>query len=239
MHQKSLLPLPRVRPRPALGLGIAVSVALLSAAAASADHTQVQLTPAGQAAARAVVLKRADLGNGAAWTGGAGKPSQSSPTTEPSCPGFHPKQSDLVEIGYAKTVWKAPGLRITSEATVMKTAAMVRLDWKRTVTPRLLPCLRSIVATESHPASMRLVSIRKIPFPQVATRAAAYRILVDVDTSVGTVPAMADFAIFYRGRTEVYLTFTAPAAWEPTVGQAEIRLARLLASRVQSPAAAA
>jgi len=71
--------------RVSLVILLAASVAGLSGVTASASRStapnreQVHLNPADQAAARAAILRRGDLGSG--WTGGARKPKRSSPTS--------------------------------------------------------------------------------------------------------------------------------------------------------------
>lgn len=217
--------------RTGVALLLAVGLSLFLAGVAAADKEKVQLTAAGRAAARAAVLTRADIGPASGWTGGARKPDLSSSML---CQSFQPKQSDLVLIGAAKSVWKHAGLEIDSGAQVLKTPAMVRLDWQRTVlAPQVLPCLRSGLA-KGLPASQRLVSMQRIAFPRVATYTRAYRALIDVQAATGTVRVMVDLALIGRGRTEITLSTTAPLLAAATVSPAEVRLARLLAARVRS-----
>jgi hypothetical protein len=194
--------------------------------AATGDKWQIHLTPAGQAAARAVVLKRGDLA-GSGWTGGSTKPDTSD--TE-ACPTFHPKQSDLVLNGAADSKWQRAGVELESQANVLQTAKMVRLDWQRTVVaPQVLPCLRVGLKKELAPST--LVSFRSIDFPKVATYSHAYRGLVDVKSGVHTIRVLIDIVVFGRGKTEIVLSAAAPAEAASAVRATEIQLARLLASR--------
>ena len=151
----------------------AFGAALLLAGAATADKEQIHLTAAGQKAARAAVMQRADLGDATGWTGGAKKPDLSPGT---GCANFDPKQSDLVLIGAAETVFKHTGVEFDSEAQVLQTPAMVRLDWQRTVlSPQVLPCVRTNI--QKHlAASERLVSVGRLAFPAVAPYTRAYRV---------------------------------------------------------------
>lgn len=210
----------------------AAGVAASFAAASVVDKEQIHLTKAGQSAARAAVLTKADLGT-AGWTGGAKKPDLSS---TPPCPGFRPKQSDLVVNGAAETIFKQPAIQFDSEAQVLQTAHMVRLDWQRTVlAPQVLPCLRT-AAAKSAGTSARVVSIRRMAFPRVSTYTNAIRILLDVKTSASTTPVkvFVDLVLVGRGRTEITLTTTAPLLASAAVRAAEVRLASLLASRVRA-----
>jgi hypothetical protein len=214
-------------------VGVAAGVAASVAVASIADKEQIHLTNAGQAAARAAVLTKADLGAAPGWTGGAKKPDLSS---TPPCPGFRPKQSDLVVNGAAETVFKQPAIQFDSEAQVLQTAHMVKLDWQRTViAPQILPCLRIAVA-KSAGTSAHVTSIRRTAFPRVATFTSAIRILLDVKTSGSTTPVtvFVDVVLVGRGRTEITLTTTAPLLASTAVRAAEIRLARILAGRVRT-----
>jgi len=198
-------------------------------AAAAAEKPRIQFTRAGQAAARAVVLTRADLGTGA-WSGGATKPDLSPP---PTCPNFHPKQSDLVVVGAADTQWQdaAAHRRVESEAVVMQTARMVQLDWQRTVlSPQTVPCLRSTFAKEST-ATTRFVSFDPLALPGLSGDLRAFRAVAEVSGSGGTIKVAVDLVLIARGRTEITLTTTTLLANASAVAALETRLAGLLASR--------
>ena len=209
----------------------AVAGLALAAAAFAAAKQPIRFTPAGQAAARAVVLQRADLGSASGWTGGAKKPDLSSDT---HCANFHPKDSDLVLIGAAETDWQHAGLEFDSEAQVLQTPKMVQLDWQRTVlSPHLLPCLRETLA-KAGGASAAVVSVARLAFPQVAPYTRAFRTVVEVTSGTQKVRVLIDVVLIGRGRTEVTLTTTAPLAAEAVVRPAELRLARLLASRLRN-----
>ena len=206
----------------------AVGAALLLAGGAMADKEQIHLTAAGQKAARAAVLQRADLGAATGWTGGAKKPDLSPGT---GCANFNPKQSDLVLIGAAETVFKHTGVEFDSEAQVLQTPAMVRLDWQRTVlSPQVLPCARSTF--QKHlTASERLISVRRVAFPAVSAYTHAYRVIVAVTSGSVTIRIFVDLVLIGRGSTEITLTTTAPLLAEPAVRAAEVRVARILVAR--------
>jgi hypothetical protein len=112
-------------------------VAAGAAWASSPTKEKIAYTAADQAQAKAEVLRRSDLPGG--WAGGKRKPDVSS--TEPCA--YRPRQNDLVLIGAAETDWRKPGSQVSSEAQVLRTAAMVRRDWQRTIlAPQVVPCLR-------------------------------------------------------------------------------------------------
>jgi hypothetical protein len=133
--------------------------------------------------------------------------------------------------GAAETEFSQGALDFDSEAQVLATARMVRLDWRRVVlAPGLLPCLRSHAA----PAGTKVVSLRRIPFPHVATYTAALRFVTDVSASGSKVRVFVDIVLVGRGRTEITLRTTAPYVARAPVKAAEIRLARILVGRIRA-----
>jgi hypothetical protein len=210
----------------------AVALGISSGATASSfDKARVSFTPADQAAARTAVLRRADLGTAGGWTGGARKPDLSSTM---SCAGYAPKQSDLVVTGAAEADYHHAGLELQSQAQVMKTQAMVALDWRRTVAlPKAFACLRTMLA-KSLPAGQRLVSFQKQPFPKLTRYTAAYRAVIDVSASGRHVLVVADIVLVGRSRTELSLSVEAPAAARSSLPAAELRLAKALLGRVSA-----
>src|SRR5438128_1229620 len=104
--------------------------------AAGPGKEKVELDAADQAAARAVVLRRSDLGAG--WNGGRIEPDLSG---GPTCPNYHPKVSDLVITGAAASDFRRTGVDFANEVEVLRTAGMVSRDWRRSIVPEAVPCL--------------------------------------------------------------------------------------------------
>jgi hypothetical protein len=208
-------------------------VALISAGvvvAANPGKEKVALTAAGNKRAKAEVLHRADVGTG--WSGGLRKPHL--PATLPCS--YRPKQSDLVVVGASESIWQKPGFVIDSGAQVLRNAAMVRKDWRRTVlAPQVVPCLRHTFA-KSLGSNGKLVSFGRVAFPHVATRTRAFRAVADVKSSLGTVPLDIDFVAFGAGRNELNLMISGPRQARSSLTRIEKRWARLLASRARSGA---
>jgi hypothetical protein len=211
-------------------LALAALAVLASEASATAGKNSytVRTTPAGQAAARAVVLRASDVGSG--WKGGPVKPDLS---VDPPCANFHPRYSDLVVTGAAATHYLQPGLAVRSDVAILRTPKMVALDWRRTYgTARYIACartnLRKLQSKTTH-----VVALRRLSFPHIATYSSAYRATLDVKTKAGTVPVAVDILAFGSGRTEVVMTTTMPLASVPTLAQNELVLARMLASRIR------
>lgn len=214
-------------------LAAAVALALVAGAAAEPasappSKEQIHFTAAGQAAARAAVVRLRDLGS-SGWEGGRVKPDL---TSNMNCRGYVPKQSDLVLIGAAESAWRRAGLELRSVAQVLKTRAMVARDWQRTVAdPRAISCLRGVI-TKGLTSSERLVSFRRLTFPRLATFVAAYRALIEVKVLGSSARVLADLVMIGRNRTELTLMFAGPAAAGASIAAADVRLARVLRARV-------
>ena len=214
----------------ASALGLTPGAGVSALRSAPPNREQIRFNAVDQAAARAAVLRRVDLGS-AGWVGGATKPDLSSTMR---CSGYEPRQSDLVLTGAAEADFRRTGLDVRSVAQVLKTRSMVARDWRRTVAdPRALACLRHTVAAQLR-ANQRLVSFRKIAFPRLARYAAAYRSLIAVQAQGRSVLVAVDVVVVGRSRTELTLTVAVPAAARASISQAEVRLARLLLARARA-----
>jgi hypothetical protein len=176
-----------------------------------------------------VVLRRADFGKG--WSGGFKKPDFSSGLM---C-SYHPKQSDLVVVGAAETTWDRPTTyEIDSESNVLRTAAMVRRDWRRTViAPQVLPCLRKTFKAYVG-SDGKVVSVRRVAFPHLTTYTRAFRFLATLGTGNGRELLEIDIVAMGAGRNEVSLSLTAAGGNKAWLRGQELRLARLLAHRMNS-----
>ena len=212
---------------------VALAALVYAGAALAADRARIRFNAADQAAARAAVLQAADFAQAKGWTGGRTKPQLTSGLT---CANFRPKQSDLVLTGAAASQYQhRSGFAFQSVAHVLRTRQMVRLDWKRSVdNPALLPCLRSTFEKNAKAQNLRIVSVRRVSFPRLATFSAAYRVEIEVRPGGRRIRMLSDIVLLGRGRTELTLTATAPSASRATVEAAEIRLARRLVARIRA-----
>jgi hypothetical protein len=214
-----------------LGWGAVVVVACLAASVALAGSPakeKIAFTAAGQAQAKAEVLRRADIGAG--WKGGFVKPDL---TSSMPCTSYQPKQSDLVLIGAAETTFAKPGLEVDTEAQLLKASAMVERDWQRTIVdPRVIPCLR-VGLVKALGAKATLVSFRKVAFPHVLPLSQGFRLVAKVTTPNGSVPVEIDFVAMGRGRSEITLTLSGLASTRDSIHAAEVHLAHVLAARVR------
>jgi len=208
----------------------AVALVVVAGAAGSGGpgKQKIELNAADQAAARAVVLRRSDLGAG--WTGGRIKPDL---TSQVSCASYHPKVSDLVVTGAAESEFRGTGIALVNEVEVFRTAAMVDRDWRRSIVPAAVPCLRRTL-TKGLGAQAKVLSFGRIPFPKVGTHTAAFRGIVAVSALGQTVRVLLDIVLVGKGRTEISLDATAPAATARAGSSAERRLTRKLAARARA-----
>jgi hypothetical protein len=213
-------------------IAVAIAVALVSGGALAAGGEQVRLNAADQAAARAVVIRRADLGSSSGWTGGMRKPNLGA---TPTCSNFHPKQSDLVLTGAAEADFvNSAGLEFDSEAQVLKTTRMVALDWQRTVlAPTAIPCIRQHLVAGIG-SGRNVVSFTRISLPHLGTSSAAFRVVIDVKNGNTVTKVMLEPILVAKGRTEITLTAIAPLATEAVISAAAVRLARIMAARAPS-----
>lgn len=219
-----------MRPGRLSALAVACAAAFAVCAAASADKEKVQIVAADQKLASNSLVRLSDLGNPIGWSGGPMKPT---PPSSFKCGSYVAKQSDLVLTGNASAKWSHSGLEIDSEAQVLRTAGMVGLDWRRTVThPGIVGCLRQKFAA-GLPQGQKLVAFGPVSFPKVTSLTAAYRGLVDVATSAGKVRVLVDVVVFGVGRVELTLITTAPYSARGPVMTAETKLATVMAARAQ------
>jgi hypothetical protein len=208
----------------------ATAVALVAVAAVLAGNPtkeKVARTTAGNAQAKAEIIVKKDLGSG--WSGGATKPNLSS---NMHCSSYKPKQSDLVLVGAAESTWQYPPFAVDSEAQVLRTPRMVRLDWQRTVTsPKVMPCLRQSLAKAAGPGA-KLVLLHVLAFPHLATYTRAYRVVLRIPTSHGKATIDFEIVAFGAGRNELTLTVTGPATAKTSLHRMALRLGHRLAKRL-------
>ena len=214
----------------ALVLAAAAAFSTAAAVFAGDNREQIRFNPADQAAARAATLRLADLGS-SGWTGGRVKPDL---TPAPTCADYHPKQSDLVLTGAARSQYRQGAVTFDSEVQVLQTARMVALDWRRSVLPAgAVSCLRRKLAASLGP-NAKLVSYTRVAFPQVASYAAAFRAVIDVTAQGQTLRLLVDVVLVGRRRSEITLSVGGPASGRSALTAAERRLARMLVSRARA-----
>jgi hypothetical protein len=207
-----------------------IVVALAQAGnAAVVDKPTVRLTHADQARAVAALLSVKDFATG--WQGGQTKAHS---LVAPSCPGFDPKESDLVVSGHADATFMYPRDRITfgQDVQVLHSAAAVREDFARTITPKLAGCLQYQLGK---PKGVASATVRRLSFPTVGDGSAAYRATLVLKEGPHRIKVYDDFVFFSVGRIEYALNVLAPAQVGPQLASFESSLAEELVKRAAKP----
>ena len=203
---------------------VVVFLALVLTGSALGDHLdpRKQIRSADQARARAMLLRQSDL---------PGFQRQPSSGADPhlSCPGLD--ESDLTVTGDAEApTWSASVIFVTSSSTVYATRADAATSWRRGTSPAGTRCLREELGREFGRQGVGVVSLRRIAFPALAQRSAAYRLTLTGQAQGQTVNAYVDFIVLGQGRAIAGLV-VGSAVVKPD-RPAEVRLARTVAARM-------
>jgi hypothetical protein len=215
-----------------LAILFVLCVAVPAVALAADTDPKKQITPADQAKARSILLKRTDFAAG--W-----KRVAPSPDSEATCPGFNPTESDLTLTGDAEADFEhTQGLpSVSSYAEVWASKAEALTSWARGVKPALARCLGSFFqqgVTEPG-VEVKIVSAGRMAFPKLAPRTAAFKVVARVSGTDETGQATAvtftlHLLAFGHGRGDTAMLAIAPGAGLAT---ADLRgFGRLLASRL-------
>ena len=189
-------------------------------------------TPAGNAAAKAVLLRLPDLPAG--WKvdssgggGGAGAV---------TCKSFDPNRSDLTSVGHADVSFASKdGLgNVASLVAVFQSATQAQASWNRIVRPGMLACLSSLFEQggTSKQTTTTVLSTRKLPLAVPGYRKAAFRIAADVATNGRHVKAYLDLIMQGGGPADTVMIVT--SVFDPPSAALESKLAAAIASRLPS-----
>jgi hypothetical protein len=205
-----------------------VASALLSvcfAAAAAADNPTLKIDSADQAWAQHALLRSTDFGLG--WRGGMTKPVK---LEKPECPGFDPKESDLVITGHANASFDHAdaGVHVGLDTQVLESAIAVQKDFERTMQPGLPACLAWQLKQGS---GIVAVSVDPLDFPKLGASSAAYRATITVRSNGKTAKVISDYVFVGNGRLEYSLNVQAPARYRPQLVPFEANIARMLLKR--------
>ncbi len=202
-----------------------VVLALATAVAAHADHLEPQkrFTPADQARARAMLLKRADVAANAT-SHAAGPPAHA------TCRALG--ESDLVLTGEARS----PELRLAglisfqSVAQVYRSARHAATSWKRANSAAGVACLKAEYRKLGSPSGVQLESFRRVPFPRAAQRTLMYRAVYTGRTQGQRIRVYVDAIYLGQSRAMAGVFVASPLAVPSQ--KAEVRLARLVGGRM-------
>ena len=215
----------------AKSLVAATLFALVFPVSALADSPTVRIKKADQATAVSALLHQSDFGAG--WRGGPTTPSK---LTAPSCPGFNPKESDLVVNGHAeaKFALQQSGVEFDQDVQVLVNAAAVQKDFVRTVKPQLAGCLAYQLRKASN---VTRATVTKIQFPAVGTVSAAYRATIVVHGPKGPGKFLSDYVFFGEGRLEYAFNVVAPVGAGDQLVRFESAMAQIVLRRMGAPPA--
>ena len=215
---------------------VAVALAVPVAAVAADGQPTKALTTAGQSTAKSVLLKRGDLGAGFAPV--ARNKDQHLPKGA-RCSALD--ETDLTVTGDAAS----PDFRLAqgpvfvtvgSTAAVYRTLREANTSWSRGSTAQTTTCLGDIVRLSAAPGQqVTLVSAKRIPFPSVSPKTAAYRIVVNI--TVGSnqrIRAYVDAVILQHGRIQSGILFT--SVGQPVGNADRLALAKVVAGRMAKAA---
>jgi hypothetical protein len=203
-----------------------VLLALACAGVARADNPTVRINGADQAKAVSSLVRLKDFGVG--WTGGPKTPSK---LTAPNCPGFNPKESDLVVTGHAEAQFAYHGQVILNQDTqVLETSGAVKTDFSRTVQPKLPGCL-AYQLKSSGKGQVTNAAVRTLALPRVGDVSAAYRAVITVRVNGKSGKFIRDFIFFGQGRLEYSLVVDGPMAEADQLAPFETAIARILVKR--------
>jgi hypothetical protein len=203
---------------------VALGLALVLAGSAVADHLdpQERIRAADQARAKAMLLRESDL---------AGFQRQPASGADPHLTCAALDESDLTVTGDAEAPsWALSVVFVTSSSTVYASRADASTSWRRGTSAAGMRCLRVELGGEFARQGARVVSLRRVPFPAVAQRSAAYRLTLAGTSQGQTFNAFVDFVVLGQDRALAALVMG--SALVPPDRQAEIRLARTIAGRM-------
>jgi hypothetical protein len=220
----------RSRARCLAGAVIA-ALAFTATASAGSDRYTLRQTAEGKAAARAVMLQKADLGSPADWKGGPVKVDISTGST---CANYHPKASDLVLSGASAASYVNSGITMRSDSEVFATERMMKLDWQRTAgNPHFFSCLRAS-AKKGWTGDNRFVSLQPLVAPGGPPGSIGIRLVISVTRNGGPRMLMAvDTLGFGRGKTEIALTTILPLAMVTSLFPNELVVFKTLSGRIR------
>lgn len=214
-------------------LAVFLVAALLAPAVAGAADGEPKkaLTKKDQAAARSVVIKRGDLGQG--FTAVARKKDEGLPKGARCGP---LDESDLTVTGDAaspdfRLAEQTAFVTVGSTAQVYRTLREANASWGRGTTAQTATCLSDIVRLSASPGQkITVVSATRVRFPSVSPKTTAYRLVLTISIGAQEVRAYVDAVVLQHGRIQAGILFTSLGS---PVGQAQrVALASVVAARM-------
>jgi len=178
-----------------------------------------KITPADQARAKAMLIRKADVGPAFASS------PASSGNDDFYCAALD--ESDLTLTGEAESPTFTSTVEfVTSQAYVYRTRADADASWRRGTNAAGQKCLRDGLRREVQGTSVTLVSFRKLAFPNLAQRSLLYRAVAEQQG----VRIYLDLIALQHARAQVAIVYGAGVS--PPPAAEERRLAKLTAARM-------
>jgi hypothetical protein len=215
-------------------LALSLFALAIAAPALGADgEPKKALTAKGQTIARSIVLKRADLSGGFV----AHKASEAVRPKGARCGAVD--ESDLTVTGDADSpdfTRDALGIAVGSSASVYRTLRESNAAWRRAGTAAAVRCFADLVRLTSPAArKVKIVSAKRIPFPEVSSKSIAYRVVATMSLGGSrTIRAYFDAVLLQQGNVQAALVVTSLGSAVPL--EQEQALAGVLADRMAKAA---
>jgi len=200
------------------------------AQAAGGNQEKLRLTPAGEASARAAIVRKTDLNK--SWAGGVSQ-QPPDPHAQLPCAGelaWSPKESDIVVTGAAQAHYDITRVvELASFAQAVQTPEMAIRGWQRWTTAMFVRCLRAAIEAPGVPVT----SVGRVSFPAIGSFSAAYRAVAG-GKAQGPYQFVQDWILIAEDCVRLRLIVTTYAAYEAGVSKLERRLATVLAARASA-----
>lgn len=210
------------------GLAALLSASALAAVPALAAPL-IGRTLAGDRAAQAVLVRRADFGSG--WSA-TPAPARVAPLT---CPAFDPGLGGVTEIGAAASPTFGAGSSgpfVSADAYAYATAAQASIVWSRVIRPPLRRCVaEGLQAASGHGIKFQVTSSELLSLPGLDGRHAGYRITGTATRTDQSVDVFLDALVLSSSSRLVAVTVS--SFFAPPTRRFELRLARIVARRLQ------
>ena len=215
-------------------LAVAGAALVVASAALAADSTdpKIKLSKADQALAAKLVLRFTDLG--AAWSGGAEKPSS---LKIPVCPSNQPNDSDLTVTGHAESRLnlQTAATQVDTDVLIFKSAKQVaKLVGRVIESPSISDCLRYDLIKSVGGQGVTIVGVSQVPVAKAGDHSALYRVTLSVKSGSKTVPVFSDFLYVSQGRAQYFVNIVAPGAIKSELPSLENRIAKGLAAKAKA-----
>ena len=202
-------------------IAFTLAAALVSAGAALAADPKKRINPADQSRARSMLLKQADVGLGFRPIPSSG----ASNGLDLNCEALD--EGDLTVTGEAYSPNFSSGLQtIASASAIYVSLRDANTSWRRETSAAGFKCLTNVFRNVARVTGVRFVSFRKIPFPAVAPRTAAYR----WQTLVRGVRVYTDVVFLMRSRAQAAAFFI--TGIDPLERDEQFRLTHAIAARM-------